>query len=324
MNGFKKIAKKYNWNRIGVWSAILAGCISTMICLVVLLISGCTRACSNLSAPATITDAALRAEYLAIHYWDNFNFSDTTLIHQPEITEQAFVDFIVVLPHVAKQKATEGINTLLSKAEKEETGRMYQHFLELSEKYLYDPNSPLRNEELYIPVTQYILQDTRTGETERIRPAHRLNMMLKNRVGEKAGNFTYTLSNGQSKHLSDIKSEYTLLFFHNPDCALCREVSLALKTSPIVNNLLGKGTLSLLALYPDEDLSIWRKHLNDMPQNWINAYDKGTIISKKELYDLKAMPTLYLLNQEKHVVLKDVDFATMETWLLNSFPMLPQ
>ena len=29
--------------------------------------------------------------------------------------------------------------------------------MELAEKYLYDPNSPMRNEELYIPVLESIL-----------------------------------------------------------------------------------------------------------------------------------------------------------------------
>jgi len=44
--------------------------------------------------PVLLTDPAERAAYLAVHYWDYFNFADTTLISRPEITEQAFVDFL--------------------------------------------------------------------------------------------------------------------------------------------------------------------------------------------------------------------------------------
>ena len=49
--------------------------------------------------PVLLTDPAERAAYLAVHYWDYFNFADTTLISRPEITEQAFVDFISILHH---------------------------------------------------------------------------------------------------------------------------------------------------------------------------------------------------------------------------------
>lgn len=340
MKGIKKILNKYRWDIIGVWTTILTGCFGTLICVGMLVVSGCNRASARQSEekqaqvtakpftlpaiPEAMTDPAERAVWLSLHYWDHFAFGDTTLIHKPEITEQAFVDFAVVLPHAGEEKAREAINALLSKAEKEETGRMYKHFLDLSDKYLYDPNSPVRNEELYIPVAEYILNDSRSDELERIRPAYRLEMMRKNRVGEIARGVAYTLPNGKSGRLFDINSDYTVLYFNNPDCHMCREITRMMNTSQTVNSLLDNGTLSVLAFYPDEDLTAWRKHLADMPSKWINAYDKGAVVSRMELYDLKAIPTLYLLDRDKRVVLKDVDFMVLEAWLANRFFPLPQ
>ena len=43
--------------------------------------------------PDTLTAPEDRAAYLSLHYWDHFDFADTSLISRPEITEQAFVDF---------------------------------------------------------------------------------------------------------------------------------------------------------------------------------------------------------------------------------------
>ena len=48
--------------------------------------------------PVTLTAPGDRAAYLSLHYWDHFDFADTSLISRPEITEQAFVDFISILP----------------------------------------------------------------------------------------------------------------------------------------------------------------------------------------------------------------------------------
>ena len=52
---------------------------------------------------------------------------------------------------------------------------------------------------------------------------------------------------------------------------------------------------------------IWKKYLNGMPDNWIIGDDRRTIV-ETSLYDLKAMPTLYLLDNEKRVVLKDAPY----------------
>ena len=41
------------------------------------------------SVPTLITDPVERAEYLVKHYWDKFDFKDTTYIHEPQVTEQA-------------------------------------------------------------------------------------------------------------------------------------------------------------------------------------------------------------------------------------------
>ena len=46
------------------------------------------------SVPTLITDPVERAEYLVKHYWDKFDFKDTTYIHEPQVTEQALSNYI--------------------------------------------------------------------------------------------------------------------------------------------------------------------------------------------------------------------------------------
>ncbi|MDR0795878.1 MAG: DUF5106 domain-containing protein, partial [Tannerella sp.] len=47
--------------------------------------------------PVMITDPNLRLEYFVRHYWDHFDFADTTYIPTPEITEQAWANYIDLL-----------------------------------------------------------------------------------------------------------------------------------------------------------------------------------------------------------------------------------
>lgn len=266
------------------------------------------------SVPATIDAPEARADYLAEHYWSKFDFSDTAYIHLPAITEQALADYIGILGHTSSpETARRSIKKMMAGAAAHP--QMFNHFYDLYEKYLYDPNSPLRNEEYYISVLEAVLSSSVLSETEKIRPAHQLGLSMKNRLGRQASDFTYTLADGTTGRLYDIKAPYILLFFYNPDCSSCREVKEAFLASPRFEQLERSGQLQVVAFYPDEDLEAWTAHLSDMPARWIVGYDKTQTLREKETYDLKAIPTLYLLDANKTVLLKDADLSQVENYL---------
>jgi hypothetical protein len=265
--------------------------------------------------PDVLTSPRARAGYLAAHYWDHFDFSDTTYVHLPEIIERAFADYLNILPQADKQEACTAIGGTLRSASGEVTGRMYRYFLELYKKYLYEANSPARNDEYYIPVARYILSDSLTAEADRERTAFELEMLLKNRIGEFAADVTYTAAGGKKGRLYGLHKEYTLLFFYNPDCRACQEATVKLASSQVVNSLLLSGRLDVLAVYPDSDQDLWKKHAAEMPPGWLNGYDKGQTVYRKKLYDLRAIPSLYLLDALKHVVLKDASAQDIEDYL---------
>lgn len=259
--------------------------------------------------PPVLTSPGERASYLVAHYWDGFDFSDTTLISRPEITEQAFADFLDVLPHVSPDESVKALRRLMASASADRSMLMY--FADLAEKYLYDPNSPFRNEEFYIPVLEYIVSSPDLAEVYKIRPRYRLDLALKNRPGDVAADFAYTLPDGKGGRLSEVKSEYTVLFFNNPDCADCISTKAFIAGSALFGKLLAAKRLTVVAVYPDGDLSLWKK--TTYPPAWINGSNPA--LSGARLYDLKAMPTLYLLDRNKRVILKDAPVERIEEWL---------
>jgi len=265
--------------------------------------------------PEIMKDPEERAKYLVMHYWDRFDFTDQNLIRRPEITEQAFVDYINILGYVSNEEADASLIYTLRKAEIDTM--MYVHFTELFEKYLYEPNSPFRNEEFYLPVLQEVVNSPLLTEELRSRYGFQQEMARKNRIGDSANDFTYTVSSGQSFRLYDLKSEYTLLMFTNPGCSTCAAVTEHLNKSRELNDALALNSstrtmLTILALSPDNDLQEWSAHLPEIPRHWVYAYDKSGEIEAKKLYDIKAFPTLYLLDKDKKVVLKDTSIEMIE------------
>ena len=59
------------------------------------------------------------------------------------------------------------------------------------------------------------------------------------------------------------------------------------------------------------------RHRNEIPDGWINSYDKELTVLTEECYDLKAMPTLYLLDKDKKVLLKDAAVRDIEDYFEN-------
>ena len=209
------------------------------------------------SVPSVITEPEERAAYLVKHYWDKFDFTDTTLIHFPEITEQATSNYIDMMKYVPAKVAASSIKEMMSKASTDSS--MFVYFSGLYEKYLYDPNSPMRDESLYIYVLDAVLEAPFLDEVSKIRPAHLLELALKNRVGEPATDFTYTLVDGKKGTLYHTKADCLLLFFYNPDCHACKEITDQLAASPFVTEWIKNNKLKILAVYPDEDYGLWTK-----------------------------------------------------------------
>ena len=130
-------------------------------------------------------------------------------------------------------------------------------------------------------------------------------MASQNRLGQRANDFRYTLASGATGTLYGVKAEYTLLFINNPGCGMCKQLREQISGSPMLSEMIERGRLKILALYPDEDLTEWRNYRDHIPASWINAYDVGCLVRENGTYDLTAIPSLYLLDSDKRVLVKD-------------------
>lgn len=246
-------------------------------------------------------------EFLRKNYWSQFRFADTTALTS--------IDTMAMIKHFGQYAMLVSAETETIKADIPAMRRLMQQaaasrpmmdfFLFLAETVLHDPNSPMRNDELYIPVLEAQLAAPWYDEYERIVPAFDLEMVRKNRVGHPAADFRYTTADGRTRSLYALKADYTLLFFNNPDCAMCKDLREQIEASPVLAPLIASGRLKVLALYPDEDLAAWHAYRSNIPANWINAYDKGCVIRGEQRYDVNAIPSLYLLDSDKRVLVKD-------------------
>ncbi len=251
-----------------------------------------------------IATLSTRAEYedMIARYWDDFDFECGERIVEYDTVDiiYAMSDYVALIPH---NKADSLLKSLMFRASRSRP--VLDFFSMVAETVLHDPNSPMRNDEYYIPILEALVESPLLDEYDRLIPAYDLDMISKNRIGTTATDFTYTLSDGRTGTLHGIKADYTILMFSNPGCPMCTEICAKLVASPLINELSEMGRIKTLSVYPDTDLEAWRNYLTQMPHQWINAYDKGTIITVERLYNLNAIPSLYLLDKDKRVIIKD-------------------
>lgn len=255
--------------------------------------------------------------YMAEHYWDKFDFADTVFISEIDPQRMLTAMAVYARGYVPDSLVHRSMSALMQKASTSK--RMFEYFLMLADKVLHDPNSPLRDDERYIPVLEAAIASPLLDKYEKMPYEYDLKIALQNRIGREANDFRFTTADGRRHNMYKIKAEYLIIFISNPGCPMCRDVREQLLASPRLNELTERGELKVLVLYPDTDLEAWREHLKDYPDAWISGYDDGQSITKENLYDLRAIPALYLLDSQKRVMAKDcTDVNLIETLILEA------
>lgn len=261
--------------------------------------------------PVILTDRGERTAYMAGHYWQGVDYADTAWLTDSVALEQIFVQWVTLLVQLSTDESIKVAGNVISQGNA--CPALQLRLAELAERYFHDPNSPYRNEELYIPVLRAVIAAPGIGDIHKERPRYQLEKALMNRPGTQAADFAFVTKDGRTLRLSDIRGNYVLLYFFNPDCHDCKRVTAHMAASPCFTNLLKKSSLTLLAIYPDEDLQAWKSHAGEMPGEWTVARYADS--RSRQAYDLPAIPNLYLLDHEKKVVLKDAPVERIEEWL---------
>ena len=210
-------------------------------------------------------------------------------------TEERFARFLLSIANQTLTQQNEQIGALLAKAQQ---NNATARFLTLAEKYLYDPNSPYRNDEQYLLFLQYAATHQFADYTTNTRYQKHYTMVQKNRVGTPAADFPFTTQVGEEGHLYGVQSPYILLFFHDPNCEECLWVKQQLESQHA--HFAQKG-VQVVAVYIDDEIEAWKSA--SYPSAWLSVY--APEIDQQDLYNIKAQPTLYLLDEHKRVAVKD-------------------
>ena len=202
--------------------------------------------------PALLSGDSLRAGWLAEHYWDNLDWSDTTWIADTAALEGYFTPWAQLLAQMPEREAARLSGALFRKGN--DHPDMQLRLLDAAEYFWRHPNSPFRNEELFVPALEAVVEAPGIEDLYKVRPRSQLASALRNRPGTRAAEFAYTTGDGGRGTLYGFRAEYTLLMFYNPGCPECGRLEEYIPRSDVFAPLIASGRLKVLAIYPDEDV----------------------------------------------------------------------
>lgn len=243
--------------------------------------------------------------YLINHFWDNLDFDDTARTHNKAFMEQNFANFAFFIngskDPVMKR---EGVKRLMERAAADKD--VYTLISEIAEIYLYSPDSPLFDEDSYLPFLEILSQSELLPEAERGRKAFLFEAESKNRQGTKASCFSFATREGETMNLKDVDvKEKMLLIFYNPDCENCHRVMGMLGADPFIEEKIKNGRLTVVAIYSGDDTKLWERDARNLPKDWIVGHEPG-IIDEEEIYFFREFPSIYLLDADKTILIKNL------------------
>lgn len=245
--------------------------------------------------PEGISDPGERAAYAVTHFWDALDVADHSLSLDTAFMEQSFANFIGLLHYAPADAREKAIGAFIDRCVPDKT--VYDLAVYLSQLYLDDPNSPMRNEEIFIPFLKRYAEDSRLPEATRVRSQYRLVQAMKNRPGTKAADIRLIMRDGRTSTMLGELRDTTLVFFYDYDCDHCKETVARLQ-DPMMG-----VRYPIMAIEVTGHREGWDATKATMPGNWNVGFATESLDG--ETYDFPALPSLYLLTAGGTVLIKD-------------------
>jgi thiol-disulfide isomerase/thioredoxin len=259
-------------------------------------------------------DSVWLFNYYKNHYWDNIDFTDERLVRTPHLQRRLdnyFENLLFQNPDsiataadwvIDKARAGKGkemisycIWYLTNKYENPKIIGTEAVFVHLAEKYYLGG---------IMPITDSLTIRSIYQKVKTMKP------LL---VGKTMPALTMTDTLRLSKTLADVKSNYTVVVFYDPECVHCRQSTPALKAFYEKNKSRGVQIYAAAIAHSPEQ---WAKYIHEFGvQDWIHVYDYSFQIDFRKQFDVTITPQIYVLDKDKKILGRRIPAEQLEAFI---------
>jgi len=255
----------------------------------------------------------LRYNYNKDHFFDNLDLTDERLLRTPLLYARldAFFRNVVIQYPDSINKA---IDRVIAKCQ--DNSKVFQfvavylfnHFRE-SEIMGHDAVIVKLADDIYLSgKADWITHEFRDDLAKQV------ELIRNNLIGMKARNLVMDSYKGVFVSLYDIEKDFTILYFWEPNCGFCKEVTPKLKT--FYEKAKDEG-IEVFAVCTIDDKPLWLKYIEEHGLTWINGWDPERLTHFDFYYNVQATPLIYILDRDKTIIAKKISVEDIPSFIDN-------
>lgn len=128
-------------------------------------------------------------------------------------------------------------------------------------------------------------------------------MFYRNPLDKPVTDLTLRTLNNKKQSIYDLKARYTVLYFYDMNCALCNAVSDAVDK---IQRRYDPSEVCVAAIYTGKD-GKWKRYVKEQDRAWVDLWDRKRESGMFDKYDLMDVPAIYLLDENKVTLAKDIN-----------------
>lgn len=246
------------------------------------------------------------------HFFDNIDLTDERILRTPILQSKLETFFKNVVIQLADSINME-IDRLVAKCTNYKVYQfvavyLFNHFRE-SEIMGHDAVIVKLADDIYLSGkadwTTKEWRDNLSKEVDRIRP---------NLIGVKGHDLVMNSYNGVWVSLYDLKKDFIVLYFWEPDCGHCQEATPKLKEW--YDKVKNEG-IEVFAVCTQPDKEKWEKYIADNKLTWINGWDPRRATNFDYYYNVQSTPGVFILDKNKKIIAKKLPVDAISSFIEN-------
>lgn len=253
-------------------------------------------------------DEAKAYKYYKEHYWANTDLKDERLLGTPLLPQKLETYFERLVPPVP-EAVIRGIDNIISLSGENTEVRDYLiwHFTTA-----YQNPKIMGMDKVFVHLADHYFAHLNVGNTSeqvRQRILERADQLRPLLIGQQAPNLMLIDTAGNFVSFNQIANRFTVLFFWDHDCGICKKDMAQLKTFYDNRNY----DFEVFAISTNSNKEEWKAYLDKHKLGWISV--NGTVSmtpSFHDLYDIYSTPVIYVLDSDKKIIAKRINVEQLD------------
>ena len=250
--------------------------------------------------------------YYKKHYFDHFDFADAKMLRTPNFYTK-ILDYLEKMTVKHPDSIIASAHTIIEKARAND--EVFRYCV-VNITYKYETSNIMGMDAVFVDLSEsyYLTGDAFWADsTLMAKITDRVSRIKPNLIGNNAPQMVMVDTLLKPISLYSLKSDYTVLYFYDPDCGHCKKKTPALRE--LYNSKLKELGVEVVAANIKKDVDRWKKYIREQDLNWVNMSDPEVRSNFRYEYNIETTPQLYILDDQKKIIAKKLDVEQIEDFI---------